>query len=239
MDPLNDPRVADLLEKIEAVRVLSDPAELTDLYAELGTRVHALWQQAQQVDAPQTLEYIPTWGDLPDEDDLTDIPDPSSFLSRPAAEAEPPGPVVRLDELRQLRATGNGPLSVTRGSSLSWREPLDELLDLIAIPGDLADPSLMPSEASTVQWASGELQNRIARFPEPVRQALLGLLAVRARNLASNLDVDIGPKMALDRLKRIRSSHELPWVVALLPNARPETGSWVADARAFWELLGR
>lgn len=239
MDPLNDPRVAHLLERIESVRVLSDPAELTDLYAELGTRVHALWQQARAVEAPSSLEYVPTWGDLPDEDDLTDIPDPSSFLGHAAPEEEPPGPVVRLETLQALRSSGDGPLAVHRGSSLSWREPLDELLDLITLPGDLADPAVMPSEASTVQWASGELQNRIARFPEPVRQALLGLLAVRARNLASHLDVDIGPKMALDRLKRIRSSHELPWVVALMPNARPETGSWVTDARAFWELLGR
>lgn len=239
MDLLNDPRVADLLEKIEAVRVLSDPAELTDLFAELGTRVHALWQQEQADDVPSGFEYVPTWGDLPEDDDLTEIPDPASFLGRATQEEEPPGPVVRLDELQQLRSTGDGPLAVARGSSLPWREPLDELLDLIALPIDLADPTAMPTEASTVQWASGELQNRIARFPEPVRQALLGLLAVRARNLASHLDVDIGPKMALDRLKRIRSTHELPWVVALLPNARPETGSWTNDARAFWELLGR
>ena len=238
MQVFEDPRVQELLEQIEAATQPSDRDELDRLYRRLGKHVHAMWLGDPQGFGSSDLEWrVPAWDDLPEDDDLTEIPDPSTFHRHLAEEEPVPDAIIRLGDL--LRQRGTGPLATLRGSSLPWREALDDLLDLILMPPDLRDPSSMPTEASKVQWGSGELGGRINRFPEPIQQAVLGLLAARARNLATYLDVDIGPRMALDRLKRVRASQDMPWVVALTPNAQPETDSWANDARAFWTLLGR
>lgn len=242
MQLFDDPRVQELLEQIEGVSNPLDRDELERLFRKLGKRVHAIWLgDPQSFGAADLAWRVPAWDDLPDlpeQDDHTEIPDPASFQRHLTPADEPvPGELTRLEDLQGQQ--GTGALATLRGSSLPWREALDDLLDLIVLPPDLRDPAAMPTEASKVQWGSGELGGRISRFPEPVQQALLALLAARARNLATYLDVDIGPRMALDRLKRVRASQDLPWVVGLTPNAQPETDSWANDARAFWTLLGR
>jgi len=70
-----------------------------------------------------------------------------------------------------------------------------------------------------------------------VQQALLGMLAARARHLQEKLEVDVGPRLALDRLRRYRKQAGLPPVVGLLPDRGPEAGAWAEDAKRWWTVL--
>jgi hypothetical protein len=116
-----------------------------------------------------------------------------------------------------------------------WVKGLREFIALLG--GPPADGADLTEEASKVQWAATGLDARWAGFPAPVRTALLGLLASRARLLQERLEVDVGPRMALDRLRKHRKLSDLPSVAALGADRAPETGSWGEDARWWWRAL--
>lgn len=172
--------------------------------------------------------------DLPDEP--TDVPGGEIELAEPV----PAGPVRVLEDLLVDADAPTGALFALRsesGDPPEWKADLDDLLGLIALPLDLVDVDGMPEEASKVQWASGELDHRLPRFPEAVQLALLALLAARVRNLQGHLDLDIGARLALDRMRRYRELNDLAWVIGLLPGSRPEGRSWADDAMSWWKLL--
>lgn len=175
-----------------------------------------------------------TEGDL---DDETDIPEPDAMLRiEPEVSDEQPRVVRRLHALET--DAEQGALHELRAVDLPvWSPLLVAFLELLVLPDDLLDSAAMPEEASKVQWASGELNGRLPELPESIQVSVLGMLAARARNLQAHVDLDIGPRMALDRLKRYREVNELPWVVGLLPGARPERDTWAEDATVFWNLL--
>lgn len=255
-DVLDNPRVQELLlQAEEAVGLLGggDDAELrealTAIYGDLGKLVHGLARQRKPeiLRVPDDPDDDPDLDDGPgmsttfdpdavetsladftDEDDYTAIPGPDELM-RHAADLDDGEPVETMS-LRELsRIMGE--------QGRFWERDLSELLSLLTPPEDLVDPDVMPEEASKVQWASGELAGRLADTPDAVQTAVLGMLAARARNVAAHLDVDIGPRMAIERLRRYREHQDLPWVAGLLPNARPEGRTWAEDAGSFWELL--
>lgn len=237
-DALDHPRIRELLLQAEDVRASLGEGDailreaLDDVHRELGRQFH-LWAHAAQpelfvVESPaaEELADLPELPDYTGEDDLTEIPDPEDLLAYRRELEGPAGESLSLDTIAErMEALG------------SVENDLGELLDLLRPPRDLVDPRVMPDEASKVQWASGELAGRLADSPSCVQAAVLGMLAARARNVAEHLDVDIGPRMAIDRLRRYRDQQDLPSVAGLSPNARPERASWADDARAFWEML--
>lgn len=173
-------------------------------------------------------------------DEHTDVPEADDEdTGRPVtAEVGPVGEVVSLNALVADSEDPDGELSALRAHERpAWARELADLLDLVALPDDLVDPGVLPDEASKVQWASGEVDHRLPRFPQRVQLALIGLLAARARNVQAHLDLDIGPRMAVDRLRRYRELNDLPWVVGITPGPGPETTSWADDAEAYWLLL--
>ncbi len=116
-----------------------------------------------------------------------------------------------------------------------WVKALREFVALLGAPP--ADDSDLTEEASKVQWAASGLDVRWGGFPPAVRTALLGVLASRARVLQEHLEVDIGPRMALDRMRKHRKASDLPSVAGLGAERGPETGSWSEDARWWWRAL--
>lgn len=117
----------------------------------------------------------------------------------------------------------------------AWVKSLREFVVLLG--GPPAEGTDLTEEASKVQWAASGLDVRWGGFPPAVRTALLGLLASRARVLQEQLEVDIGPRMALDRMRKHRKLADLPSVAALGADRGPETGSWSEDARWWWRAL--
>jgi len=119
----------------------------------------------------------------------------------------------------------------------TWQHNVDEFLGLIASPPDASDAEGMAVEASRVQWAAAELDNRMSGLPAEVQVCFLGLLASRAQLLRQHLDVGVGPRLALDRLDRYRLGNDLPSVAGLQASPRPEYGTWANDARQWYALL--
>jgi hypothetical protein len=119
----------------------------------------------------------------------------------------------------------------------AWLDALGELTELLHGQADPADAAALAVEASRVQWATTGMEQKWAEFPASVRQALLGLLAARSRALQESLEVDVGPRLALDRLRRYRKASGLPPVVGLLPDRGAESGSWSEDAKRWWTVL--
>jgi len=92
-------------------------------------------------------------------------------------------------------------------------------------------------EAARVQWATSEMGAMWQEYPEPLQLALLGLLAARLRHLEERISLDVGPKMALERLRSYRVTLGLDSVPGLMPNRRPEYASWAVDAMHWWAAL--
>jgi hypothetical protein len=140
--------------------------------------------------------------------------------------------VITADEATPaLRALCSNPTA-------PWRTRLDELLGLLTLPASFADVGELTIEASRVQWATSDLPARIAGLPPEVQIGLIAMIAARAQHLRARLDVDVGPRLSLDRLQRFRLDADLPAVAGLRPMPRPEDGSWERDARRWWRLLG-
>lgn len=120
----------------------------------------------------------------------------------------------------------------------AWLGNLDELMRLLELPraGD-DDPARLAEEASKVQWATSGIEVKWADYPVPIQTALIGMLAARCRALQERLDTDVGPRLAMERLRRYRKAAGLPPVTALSGDRGPETGSWSEDARRWYEML--
>lgn len=119
----------------------------------------------------------------------------------------------------------------------AWLLSLDQLMISLAMPTDPESPVELAAEAARVQLATCDLAARWSDYPEPLQLALLGLLSCRARHLSGRLQVDVGPRLALDRMKRYRKAAGLPPVVGLISSQQPESGSWTRDAMHWWEVL--
>src|SRR5690606_2665470 len=117
-----------------------------------------------------------------------------------------------------------------------WVDDLRDLLDLLD-GGTAESESELAVETTRVQWATIGLPDRLAPLPDVVRQAMVGLLAARARHLQERLREDVGPRLALERLRRYRSEAGLTPVVGLLPERSPELATWADDARHWWKVL--
>lgn len=175
------------------------------------------------------------------DDDFTDVPESEV----PEQEEEPvmvPSPydMVTLAALRSRlhdRSDSLSDLADTSREPPTWAYKLWELLDLLELPADFDDPQELAVEASKVQWAAGELEVRLSSFPASVQIAVIGLLAARAQHLRQRIDVEVGPKLALDRLRRYRLGAGFSSVGGLVAEAHPETGTWADDARGFWSVL--
>ena len=62
-------------------------------------------------------------------------------------------------------------------------------------------------------------------------------MAARARHLQEVLEVDVGPRVALDRLRSFSQASGLSWVAGLDPNGSPERNTWAEDAVTWWNKL--
>lgn len=124
-----------------------------------------------------------------------------------------------------------------RGERPTWWYRLDELLAMLALPASFADLQELGVEASRVQWATTDLAPRLVGIPAEVQVGVVALLGARAQHLRHRLDIDVGPRLSIDRLQRYRIDEDLPPVAALQPTPRPERGSWESDARAWFALL--
>lgn len=118
-----------------------------------------------------------------------------------------------------------------------WLAELGDLLELIEPPVDLENPQELAAEASLVQWCTVDLDHRWSPFPPAIQSALLGMVAARARNLQDRLAVDVGPRIALERLSAYRERSGLSKVEGLYPERKAQTGSWAEDAVQWWETL--
>ena len=85
--------------------------------------------------------------------------------------------------------------------------------------------------------ASSELVSRLVGLPAEVQVWFLGLLAARCQRLIEVLEVVVGPRLSLDRMRRYALSNDLPTVAGLDASPRPEYGSWAEDARQWWAVL--
>ena len=119
----------------------------------------------------------------------------------------------------------------------TWRHAVDEFRELLQLPADPTDPDELAVEASKVQWATSELERRLAPLPAELQVCFIAMLASRAHHLREHLAVGVGPRLALDRLDRYRLANELPAVAGLLSTPRPEYGTWVNDMRQWFYLL--
>jgi hypothetical protein len=164
---------------------------------------------------------------IPIEREFTDSETPKDFVVATIASlgsrasADPTTPVAQLRQ----------------GAPTPWKAALAELVGLLELPASFADADELAVESTRLQWATNELEPRLADFPADLRAAVLGLLGARAHHLKLRLDSDVGPRVLLDRLQRYRIEHHLPAVAALLPIPRPEHATWEEDARRWWTLL--
>lgn len=179
-----------------------------------------------------------TDGDFGGTDLETEIPESQTLTNASDPDSNPEDlPLVTLAALkRDSRSSGDLARLRPGADPAPWLEDLQGWLDMLSPPDDLLDLTAMPEEASRVQWATTQL-DRLISYPHAIQLAVIAMLAARALHLASHLDVDVGPRMALDRLKRFRDIHALPYVGGLMPGPRPELSSWAEDAQALWHLL--
>jgi len=188
---------------------------------------------------------VPRSGNLFDpgdiEDGTTDIPESDSMPAPPpdgTLDYDEDYAVENIARMQFRRMDADNSLGQLRAEPApTWRHHVDELIALLSLPPRADDPEGMAVEASRVQWASGELENRLSGLPEEVQVCFLGLLAARAQLLRAHLDVGVGPRLALDRIDRYRLANDLPSVAGLQASPRPEYGTWANDARQWYALL--
>jgi hypothetical protein len=144
---------------------------------------------------------------------------------------DPEGRGVSLDDAEEW--------SRDQATALGRGDPLGTSRELLAIQGDISSSDELAVEASRVQFATHELESQVGRLPRDVQIAVLGMLSARAHHLQDRLEVGVGPKLALDRLRRWQTARGLPVVAGLEPNGFPERGTWETDALAWWDLLDK
>lgn len=186
-------------------------------------------------ESPRTSDRLFDPGDLAD--DPTEIPESATIPTASMGESDDDDFEVETLTKLQRRATLEGEsLWELSHADPTWKHHAVEFFGLLQLPeGTTADD--LAVEASRVQWASSELERRLGGLPADVQLAFIGLLAARAHLLREHLDVDVGPRLALDRLDRFRVGNDLPPVSGLLATPRPERGTWARDARMWYQLL--
>jgi hypothetical protein len=188
---------------------------------------------------PEDLEFAGS-----DLDETTPVmpPEREHFLERPGSVADEPSDFVVASiatySLQRREVRGSPFAQLANGGEPTWKHRLDDLLGLLILPTSFADADDLAVEASRVQWATNDLELRLLGFPAEIQVAVVAMLAARAQLLRSRLDLDVGPRMSLDRLQRYRIDQDLPAIAGLLPTPRPEQGTWEEDARQWWALLG-
>jgi hypothetical protein len=183
--------------------------------------------------------------DLLDLDDHTEVPEaePGAILERldiPEDESNVEDDMLTTIEHMQVKAATPGTdLAELRNADRrpTWAYHLDDFLQLLSLPEDWSSTDELATEASRVQWGATELPSRSSGLPASIQACLVGLLGARAQHLRAELDVGVGPRLALDRLIRYRVQAALPSVNALAASPRPENGSWSSDAQGWWALL--
>lgn len=174
-------------------------------------------------------------GDL---DDETDIPE-SDPVPKGADDDDDDEPDVEtVARMQQRRADPGSPMGqLTAASPPTWLHHVTPFRDLLTLPEDPNDADALAVEATKVQWATGELITRLDGLPSEIQTCFIGMLAARCQWLVRTLEVDVGPRLSLDRLQRYRLSADLPPVAGLEPSPRPEYGTWAEDARQWFAVL--
>jgi hypothetical protein len=181
-------------------------------------------------------------------DDPTDVPVSDSDDSTPVlpfdrefTDGDDPLPgfeVATLASLSEASRREDSPLSrLLAVPTAPWKSQLAELLALLALPPADARVDDLRVELSRLQWATTDVGARLGGLPSELQLVFVGLLGARAQALRALLDNDVAPRIVIDRLQRYRIEADLPSVAALLPTARPESGSWQEDTRGWWGLL--
>ncbi len=259
--PADDPRVQQLLrEADEAVVSRADPATLAAIHMHLGMVFHEAVRRnraSQRANRPfnagasnPVAEAEGTM--LPENDEISE---PLSWTSeverddRSGWTEDADIPIAPLFDRGELDDDTNFPDIdadddlFTLDAAEGWPDPdailqlTPDLRALLALPFDLTSPDDLAVEASRVQWATSDLDTRFAALPPPALAAILGLLSARANLLAERLDVAVGPRLAIERLRRWRTNRSLPQVAGLEVDPLPERGSWEADARSWWAVF--
>ena len=176
-------------------------------------------------------------------DELTDIPESDPVSEE--VEIEPDSLTDNEDyEVMTLRQLGREMTSSSHAlhrladssQDPTWAYKLTQLLALLERPkSNHADEVAI--ESSRLQWAASEMGTRLDGLPESVQVCIIGMLSARAQHLRTLIAVDVGARLALDRIRRYRIDAELPTVAGLLAQPAPETGSWPGDIQAWWDLL--
>lgn len=177
-------------------------------------------------DLDDSTPVIPSEREFSDQDEPADFVVASIAAFRTRRREDPTSPWALL---RDTDPDGSGP---------TWKHRLDELMALLALPASFADADELAIEASRVQWATNDLESRLLGLPSEIQIGVVAMLAARSQHLRARLDLDVGPRMSLDRLQRYRIDRDLPAMAGLLPSPRPEFGTWEEDARQWWTLLG-
>lgn len=136
--------------------------------------------------------------------------------------------VVEIESFEPLPSASDG---------TDWLDALQDTLALLGDPPTEPAPLRLATEASAVQWASAAARDQWVRFPDPIQQALLGLLVARCRFLIQELPIDSGPRRAIERIDAFRRAQGLSAVLGLNADDNPESGSWTSDAIHWWEML--
>lgn len=184
---------------------------------------------------PHVLSVFPGLDALDLDDSTPVLPPEREFTAEEPADYL----VATIDEMSEVAGSPGSPFAQIRAPRAPvWRDRLVELLGLLSLPASFADPSELAVESSRVQWATGELAALLSGMPREIRTSFVALLSARAQILRSRLDIDVGPRLSLDRLQRYRLESRLPAVAGLKPTPAPEGESWEGDARRWWALLG-
>lgn len=160
---------------------------------------------------------------------MSDEPEPTTDDAPAPVSAPASAPVPQPEATSPTLAPVNG--------EAPWLAALRRLLDLAGPPPPLDTTADAAVELSRLEWAVGAVTNAGTEWPTPVRFALVGLLATRARHAAATLDDRSAASDSLTRLDAHRRAHGLAAVVALKLDQPPELGSWYQDALHWWRAL--
>ncbi len=254
-DPLDHPAIRNLLQEADAMRAVIDQldgedpgnfqATLDQIYTDLGRAVHALVAAPEK---PARQEPASDLGARGVETARTSRRDAKRQRSQerravasrsqiPTATEDTPVPVPQLITSQGAVTQDVPGWNEPAATAEPWVAQLGDLLERIAIPSALDDPIELAAEASLVQWCTVDLDAQWAPFPTAIRAALLGLIASRARHLQDRLAVDVGPRIALERLSAYRERAGINKVEGLYPERGAQMASWAEDAQRWWESL--